>query len=65
MVSVTMNGHKHLQKLRIDPTVVSPDDVEMLQDLIVAAINDAHRRVDEALQQQMGGLLGGLGLPGL
>ena len=65
MVTVTVNGHKHLQKIRIDPTVVSKDDVEMLQDLIVAAVNDAHRKVDEALRQQMGGLLGGLGLLGL
>jgi hypothetical protein len=65
MVTVTVNGHKHLQKIRIDPTVVSKDDVEMLQDLIMAAVNDAHRKVDDALQKQMGGLLGGLGLPGL
>jgi len=65
MVTVTVNGHKHLQKIRIDSTVVSKDDVEMLQDLIIAAVNDAHRKVDEALRQQMGGLLGGLGLPGL
>jgi DNA-binding protein YbaB len=45
--------------------VVSKDDVAMLQDLIVAAVNDAHRKVDEALQQKMGGMLGGLGLPGV
>jgi len=65
MVTVTMNGHKHIQRLRIDPSVVSKDDVEMLQDLVTAAINDAQRKVDEALKRQMGGLLGGLGLPGL
>ena len=65
MVTVTVNGHKHLQRIRIDPTVVSKDDVDMLQDLIMAAVNDAHRKVDEALQTQMGGLLGGLGIPGL
>ena len=65
MVTVKVNGHKQLQHITIDPDVVSKDDVGMLQDLIVAAINDAHRKVDEAMKQQMGGLLGGLGLPGL
>ena len=65
MVTVTVNGHKHLQKITIDPEVVSKDDVAMLQDLIVAAINDAHRKIDEAMSQKMGGLLSGLRLPGL
>ena len=65
MVTVIVNGHKHLQKITIDPEVVSKDDVGMLQDLIVAAVNDAHRKVDEAMKQKMGGLLSGLGLPGL
>ncbi len=65
MVTVTVNGHKYLQNITIDPEVVSKEDVGMLQDLITAAINDAHRKVDEAMKQKMGGLLGGLGLPGL
>jgi nucleoid-associated protein EbfC len=65
MVTVTVNGHKHLLSISIDPEVVSKDDVAMLQDLIVAAVNDAHRKVDEAMKQKMGGLLGGLGIPGL
>jgi DNA-binding YbaB/EbfC family protein len=65
MVTVTVNGHKHLHKIVIDPEVVSKDDIGMLQDLILAAVNDAHRKVDDALKQKMGGLLGGLGLPGL
>ncbi len=65
MVTVIVNGHKHLEKLTLDPEVVSKDDVEMLQDLIVAAVNDAHRRVDEALASQMQGLMGGMRLPGL
>jgi nucleoid-associated protein EbfC len=64
MVTVTVDGHKHLLKIALDPEVVSKDDVEMLQDLIVAAVNDAHRRVDEALATQMKGLMGGMGLPG-
>jgi nucleoid-associated protein EbfC len=64
MVTVVVNGAKQLQSLRIDPEVVSKDDVEMLQDLVLAAINDAHRKVDEELQKSMGGMLGG-GVPGL
>ena len=65
MVTVTVNGHKHLQRMVIDPEVVSKEDVGMLQDLIVAAVNDAHRKVDDAMKQRMGGMLGGMGLPGL
>jgi DNA-binding YbaB/EbfC family protein len=65
MVTVIVNGHKHLQRIQIDPEVVSKEDVGMLQDLIVAAVNDAHRKVDEAMKNKMGGLLGGMGLPGL
>jgi nucleoid-associated protein EbfC len=65
MVTVVVNGTKQIQSLRIDPEVVSKDDVEMLQDMIVAAVNDAHRKVDEELGKQMGGLMGGLKIPGL
>ncbi|NOT44248.1 MAG: YbaB/EbfC family nucleoid-associated protein [Acidobacteria bacterium] len=65
MVTVVMNGSKQILSLRIDPEVVSKDDVEMLQDLIVAAVNDAQRRVDEQLGQSVTGLMGGLRLPGL
>jgi len=65
MVTVVMNGLKQIRRLTIDPEVVSKDDVEMLQDLVVAAINDAQRKVDEAVSQQMGGMLGGLKIPGL
>ena len=65
MVTVVVNGHKHLQKITIDPEVVSKDDIGMLQDLILSAVNDAHRKIDEAMKQKMGGLLGGLKLPGL
>jgi DNA-binding YbaB/EbfC family protein len=64
MVTVVINGAKEIQKLTIDPEVVSKDDVEMLQDLIVAAINDAHRKADEAMAKQMGGMMGGLKIPG-
>ena len=65
MVTVSINGHKQVLTLKIDPEVVSKDDVEMLQDLVLAAINDAHRKVDEALSQQMSGLMGGMKIPGL
>ena len=65
MVTVVVNGNKQLQSIRIDPEVVSKDDVEMLQDLIVAAINDAQRKIDDQLGQQMSGMLGGLKIPGL
>ena len=65
MVTVVMNGTKQVQSLVIDPTVVSRDDVEMLQDMIIAAINDAQRKVDERLSQSVSGLMGGLKIPGL
>jgi DNA-binding YbaB/EbfC family protein len=65
MVTVTVNGHKQVLRIRIDPEVVTKDDVAMLQDLIVAAMNDAHRKVDQALASRMQGLMGGLGIPGL
>jgi nucleoid-associated protein EbfC len=65
MVTVVVTGTKQLLSMTIDPEVVSKDDVEMLQDLIVAAINDANRKVDEQLGQSMSGLMGGLKIPGL
>jgi DNA-binding YbaB/EbfC family protein len=57
MVTVIVNGAKQVQSLKIDPEVVSKEDVEMLQDLIVAAINDAHRKADEEMTSKMGGML--------
>jgi DNA-binding YbaB/EbfC family protein len=65
MVTVVLSGTKQLLSLTIDPEVVSKDDVEMLQDLIVAAVNDAARKVDEQIAEQMSGLMGGLKIPGL
>ena len=65
MVTVVVDGTKQLHSIKIDPEVVSKDDVEMLQDLIAAAINDAHRKVDEQLGQSMSGMFGGLKIPGL
>ena len=66
MVSVTMNGHKALLSIVIDPEVLDPEDPGMVQDLVVAAVNEASRRVDELMQEKVGGLAGALGggLPG-
>lgn len=65
MVTVVVNGSKQLLSIKLDPEVVSKDDVEMLQDLIVAAVNDAQRKAEEQMSQSMGGLMGGLKLPGM
>ncbi|OFV89318.1 MAG: nucleoid-associated protein, YbaB/EbfC family [Acidobacteria bacterium RBG_16_70_10] len=65
MVRVEMDGNKQIRSLRIDPEVVSKDDVEMLQDLVLAAVNEASRKVDDTIQQKVGGLAGGMKIPGL
>jgi DNA-binding YbaB/EbfC family protein len=65
MVSVTIDGTKRLHAVKIDPEAVAERDVEMLQDLILAAVNDAHRKADEAVSGHMSGLLGGMRLPGM
>ena len=65
MVIVRMNGSKQILELKIDPEAVDPREVEMLQDLIVAAINEAMREVEERLSSQLGSLAGSLKLPGL
>jgi DNA-binding YbaB/EbfC family protein len=64
IVNVAMNGLKEIIELKIEPDIVKGGDVEMLQDLIVAAINEASRKVDEAMKGKLGSKLGGLGLPG-
>ena len=63
VVRVTMNGAKELVELTIDPEAVKSGDVEMLQDLIIAAVNEASRKADEAMKGKLGSKLGGLGLP--
>jgi DNA-binding YbaB/EbfC family protein len=65
MVTVVVNGNKQIQSLKIDPEVVSKEDVEMLQDLILAAINDANRKAEEQMSKQMSGLMGGMKIPGM
>lgn len=64
-VSVTVNGAKVLTKVEIKPEAADPDDVEMLQDLILVAANEAIRQVDEMAENEMGRLTGGLNIPGL
>lgn len=64
-VTVKMDGRKQVLNIKIDPEVVKGNDIEMLQDLITAAINGAGRKVDDAMKSTMGGMLGGMGIPGL
>jgi len=64
-VKAKMNGQKQVLGVTIDPETVKSGDIEMLQDLVTAALNDAVRKVDEAVQSSMGGMLGNLGIPGL
>ena len=63
-VSVTVTGAKEIKDLKIEKEVVDPDDVEMLQDLIMAAVNEVMRQVDEASESEMSKLTGGLNIPG-
>jgi DNA-binding YbaB/EbfC family protein len=65
VVKVEMDGQKQLRSLKIDPEVVSRDDVEMLQDLVLSAVNEAARKVEASIQEKVGGLTGGLKLPGM
>ena len=62
-VAVVMNGEKVVESLKINPTAVDPEDVEMLEDLVLAAINEAGKKVDDMLAQEMGKVTGGLNLP--
>ncbi len=65
MVEATVNGRQELLSLRIDPEVASPDDVEMLQDLILAAVNEALNRSREMMAREMSKLTGGMQIPGM
>jgi DNA-binding YbaB/EbfC family protein len=64
-VSVKMNGRKQVLQVRIDPEAVKSGDLEMLQDLVAAAVNAASQKIDQAMQSTVGGMLGGMGIPGL
>ena len=65
MVKAVMNGKHEVVSLKIDPEVVNPSDVEMLEDLIVAALSEARTRVDDMIRNEMSSLTGGLPIPGL
>jgi len=65
MVKAAMNGSKELLGITIDKEAVDPNDVEMLQDLVVAAVNEASRKVDEAMQSSIGSMTGGMKIPGM
>jgi DNA-binding YbaB/EbfC family protein len=64
-VTVKMDGRKQVLSIKIDPEAVKSGDVEMLQDLVMAALNGANRKIDEVMQSTMGGMLGGMGIPGM
>jgi hypothetical protein len=65
MVSIKMNGQKQLLSIQIEPDVFTSGDKDMLQDLIVAAVNEGIRKVDDVMQSQLGSMTGGLKIPGL
>lgn len=65
MVTVLANGHKQILEVNIKPEVVDPEDLEMLQDLVLAAVNEALNKVDELVAQDMGKFTGGMNIPGL
>ncbi len=65
MVTVKVNGKKELLALTIKPEAVDPEDVEMLQDLVIAAVNEALRQAAETIEREMGKMTGGLNMPGL
>ena len=64
-VTVTVNGKKEVTKLELKPEIVDPDDIEMLQDLIMVAVNEGIRQIEELANNEMGKLTGGLNIPGL
>lgn len=63
MVTVTANGNGDVLSLKIDPEGVDADDIEMLEDMVLAAVNEAHRMAGDLAQQKMGSVTGGMGLP--
>jgi len=65
MVKVIMNGHHEVVSVKIEPEVVNPSDVEMLEDLVIAALNEARAKVDDMIRREMSSLTGGLPIPGM
>jgi hypothetical protein len=65
MITVVANGHQEIESIAIDPQVVDPEDVEMLEDMILAAVREALEKAKELAEERMGALTGGLNIPGL
>ena len=65
MVEITLNGQQAVQRIKLDPSIVDPTDVELLEDLIIAAFNDAQKRLADLTQQNLSKVTGGLNIPGL
>ena len=65
VLTLVMNGEKNVESVHIDPSVIDPEDSEMLEDLIVAAVNEANKKVDDLMAQEMSKLTGGMRLPGM
>lgn len=64
-VEITVNGKHEVKAIKMNPEVVDPDDIDMLEDLLLAAVNEAMRKADEAMESAMGKLTGGLNIPGM
>ncbi|KMO87596.1 nucleoid-associated protein [Megasphaera cerevisiae DSM 20462] len=64
-LTIVMSGEKNVESVHIDPSIIDPEDAEMLEDLVVAAVNEANKKVDEMMAQEMGKITGGMNLPGM
>lgn len=64
-LTLVMNGEKNVESVHIDPSIIDPEDAEMLEDLVVAAVNEANKKVDDMMAQEMGKITGGMHLPGM
>lgn len=64
-LTLIMNGEKNVESVHIDPSIIDPEDAEMLEDLVVAAVNEASKKVDDMMAQEMGKITGGMHLPGM
>ena len=65
VLTIVMNGEKNVESVRIDPSIIDPEDAEMLEDLMVAAVNEANKKVDDMMAQEMSKITGGMHLPGM
>ena len=65
VLTIVMNGEKNVVSVHIDPSIIDPEDAEMLEDLMVAAVNEANKKVDDMMAQEMSKITGGMHLPGM